>query len=36
MKRESALVEIRDETAQKFSIALSELGKVRADNKLDY
>lgn len=31
-----ALVEIRDETAQKFSIALSELDKIRADNKLDY
>ena len=31
-----ALVEIRDETAQKFSIPLSELDKIRADNKLDY
>ncbi len=31
-----ALAEIRDETAQKFSISLSELDKIRADNKLDY
>jgi hypothetical protein len=31
-----ALVEIRGETAQKFSIPLSELDKIRADNKLDY
>ena len=31
-----ALAEIRDETAQKFSIPLSELDKIRTDNKLDY
>lgn len=31
-----ALVEIRDETAHKFSIPLSELDKIRTDNKLDY
>lgn len=31
-----ALAEIRDETAQKFSIPLSELDEIRTDNELDY
>ena len=31
-----ALAEIRDETAQKFSIPQSELDKIRTDSKLDY
>ncbi len=31
-----ALAEIRDETAQKFSIPLSELNKIRTNNELDY
>lgn len=31
-----ALAEIREETAQKFSISLQEFDKIRTDNKLDY
>jgi len=35
-EKKVALAEIREETAQKFSITLQELNKIRQDNKLDY
>ena len=35
-EKKVALAEIRDETAQKFSIPLSELNKIRTNNELDY
>jgi hypothetical protein len=35
-EKKVALAEIREETAQKFSISLQELDNIRSDSKLDY